>query len=87
VVDFLGVFGLPMSIRVNLQGRDSILAAPMVLDLARWMAVLAALGKKGPVPELGFFFKTPVGEEAPQRFTEQLAALDRLKAEVAARLT
>jgi len=87
VVDFLGVFGLPMSIRFNLQGRDSILAAPMVLDLVRWMTVLAALGKKGPVPELGFFFKTPVGPAAPQRFTEQLAALDKLKAEVAARLT
>jgi myo-inositol-1-phosphate synthase len=87
VVDVLGAFGLPMSIRLNLQGRDSILAAPMVLDLARWMAVLGALGKKGPVPELGFFFKSPVGEDPPQRFADQLAALDRLKGEVAARLS
>ncbi len=86
VVDFLGAFGLPMSIRLNLQGRDSILAAPMVLDLARWMAVLGALGKKGPVSELGFFFKSPVGEDPPQCFSDQLAALDRLKGEVAARL-
>jgi myo-inositol-1-phosphate synthase len=86
-VDFLGAFGLPMSIRLNLQGRDSILAAPMVLDLARWIAVLGALGWKGAVPELGFFFKTPVGDDPPQRFTEQLAALERLKAEVAARIT
>ncbi|MGD8366174.1 MAG: inositol-3-phosphate synthase [Desulfobacterales bacterium] len=87
VVDFLGAFGLPMSIRLNLQGRDSILAAPMVIDLARWLAVLGALGRKGPVPELGFFFKNPVGEDPPQRFSDQLAALDRLKGEVAARLT
>jgi myo-inositol-1-phosphate synthase len=38
VIDFTGIFGLPMSLRLNLQGRDSILAAPMVIDLARWAA-------------------------------------------------
>ena len=86
-VDFLGAFDLPMSIRLNLQGRDSILAAPMVLDLARWIAVLGALGWKGAVAELGFFFKNPVGDDPPQRFSEQLAALERLKGEVAAKMT
>ena len=45
VIDFMGLFGLPMSLRLNLQGRDSILAAPLVLDLARWMAVLQRSGK------------------------------------------
>jgi myo-inositol-1-phosphate synthase len=40
VIDFRGLFDLPMSIRLNLQGRDSILAAPMALDLSRWMAAL-----------------------------------------------
>ena len=41
VIDFKGLFGLPMSIRLNLLARDSILAAPLVLDLARWVAILA----------------------------------------------
>ncbi len=87
VVDFAGAFDMPMSLRLNLQGRDSIFAAPMVLDLARWMAVLRALGRKGPVAELGFYFKTPVGDTPPQTFTEQVAALDRLKAKCLAQLS
>jgi myo-inositol-1-phosphate synthase len=79
VIDFLGLFGLPMSLRLNLQGRDSILAAPMVLDLARWMAALHLAGKKGPIPELGFFFKKPVGETPPLTFQDQLQSLTELE--------
>jgi myo-inositol-1-phosphate synthase len=79
VVDFTGLFGLPMSIRINLLARDSILAAPLVLDLARWMAVLKMAGLSGPIPELGFYFKKPVGKNPPLTFQDQLAYLDRLK--------
>ncbi|MGC1405059.1 MAG: inositol-3-phosphate synthase [Thermodesulfobacteriota bacterium] len=79
VIDFLGLFGLPMSLRLNLQGRDSILAAPMVLDLARWMAALHLAGKKGPIPELGFFFKKPVGNAPALTFQDQLHSLDELE--------
>jgi myo-inositol-1-phosphate synthase len=79
VIDFEGIFGLPMSMRVNLQGRDSILAAPMILDLARWMAALAIAKRSGPVPELAFYFKKPVGSKAPKTFERQLAALDNLE--------
>jgi len=86
VIDMLGLFDMPMSVRVNLQGRDSILAAPMALDLARWMAILQMLGRTGPVAELGFFFKKPVGENPPITYPEQLAALSRLEAECLAQL-
>jgi len=86
VIDMLGLFDMPMSVRVNLQGRDSILAAPMALDLARWMAILQMLGRKGPVAELGFYFKKPVGENAPITYPEQLAALSRLESECVAKL-
>ena len=79
VIDFSGLFGLPMSLRLNLQGRDSVLAAPLVLDLARWMAALKLAGFAGPVPELGFYFKKPVGEKAPVTFQDQLTSLDRLR--------
>jgi myo-inositol-1-phosphate synthase len=81
VIDFKGLFGLPMSLRLNLQGRDSVLAAPMALDLARWMAALQAAGRSGPVPELGFYFKKAVGVPAPVTFQDQLRALDRLARE------
>jgi myo-inositol-1-phosphate synthase len=78
VIDLRGLFGLPMSLRINLQGRDSILAAPMALDLARWAAALNAAGIGGSIADLGFYFKRPVGEDAPVTFEDQLAALDRL---------
>ncbi|MDJ0887473.1 MAG: inositol-3-phosphate synthase [Desulfobacterales bacterium] len=78
VIDLKGLFGLPMSLRVNLQGRDSILAAPMVIDLALWMTRLQACGYKGPVGELGFFFKKPEGADPPYSFVDQIQALQRL---------
>jgi myo-inositol-1-phosphate synthase len=82
VIDFLGMFDLPMSLRIDLQGRDSILAAPMAIDLARWMFMLQLAGRKGLVPELAFFFKHPLGENAARTFQDQLAVLENLEAEV-----
>lgn len=82
VIDLLGMFNLPMSLRIDLQGRDSILAAPMAIDLARWMFMLQMIGRKGLIPELAFFFKNPLGQIAPRTFQDQLAALDDLEAEV-----
>jgi myo-inositol-1-phosphate synthase len=80
VIDFSGMFGLPMSLRLNLLGRDSILAAPLVLDLARWMVILNAAGFSGPIPRLGFYFKMPEGKNPPLSFQDQTSALDRLEA-------
>jgi myo-inositol-1-phosphate synthase len=77
-IDFRGLFGLPMSIRLNLLGRDSILAAPLVLDLARWTAALKLAGRSGPVPELGFYFKKVVGDSPPVTFQDQLTSLAKL---------
>ena len=81
VIDFKGLFGLPMSIRLNLLARDSILAAPLVLDLARWTAVLQMANRCGPVPQLGFYFKKAVGEPAPRTFQDQVASLLTLERE------
>jgi myo-inositol-1-phosphate synthase len=86
VIDITGIFGLPMSLRLNLQGRDSILAAPMALDLARWAAALHTAGIGGPVSDLGFYFKKPVGDNAPQTFEEQLTALRKLETRIEARV-
>jgi len=81
VIDFNGLFGLPMSIRLNLQGRDSILAAPMIIDLARWMVALKQAGRSGLIPELGFFFKKPAGATPPLTFQDQIRALEKLAGE------
>jgi myo-inositol-1-phosphate synthase len=78
-IDFTGLFGLPMSMRLNFLGRDSILAAPLVLDLARWVTVLHMAGRRGSVPELGFYFKRPVGNPVPFTFQDQVASLERLR--------
>ncbi len=79
VIDFSGMFGLPMSLRINLQGRDSILAAPLVLDLGRWVAALKLAGRSGLVPELGFYFKKPVGNSPPLTFQDQIQSMKKLE--------
>ena len=55
---------------------------PMAIDLARWMFMLQLAGRKGLVPELAFFFKHPLGENAARTFQDQLAALDQLESEI-----
>lgn len=80
-IDFQGMFGLPMSIWLNLLGRDSILAAPIVIDLARWITVLKMAGRVVPVPELAFFFKKAVGDNPPLTFEDQIASLQKLERE------
>jgi myo-inositol-1-phosphate synthase len=79
VIDIKGVFGMPMSMRLNMQLRDSILAAPMVIDLAFWMTALQAMGRAGLVPELGFYFKKAVGADPPVSFQDQIDALHMLE--------
>jgi len=49
-----------MQIKVNFQCRDSILAAPLVLDLALLADLAQRAGEKGPQEWLSFFFKSPV---------------------------
>jgi len=81
------VFGLPMSLRLNLQGRDSILAVPLVIDLARWMAALAMAGRSGLVPELGFYFKKAVGGTSSGTFENQITDLSELARSCDSRLS
>lgn len=78
VIDFSGIFGLNMSLRLNLQARDSILAAPMAMDLAWWMAALQEAGRSGLIGELAFYFKKPTGQKPPVTFQDQVAALEGL---------
>jgi myo-inositol-1-phosphate synthase len=59
-IDVFGWLGYPMQIKVNFQCRDSILAAPLVLDLALLADLAQRAGEKGPQEWLSFFFKSPV---------------------------
>lgn len=60
-VSFEGFLGARMTLQFTWSGYDSALAAPLVLDLARLTAHARRRGRVGPVPELAFFFKDPVG--------------------------
>ncbi len=58
-IDIFGWMGYPMEIKIDFSCRDSILAAPLVLDLALF-ADLAARAGGGDVQDwLGFYFKAP----------------------------
>jgi myo-inositol-1-phosphate synthase len=59
-IDIKGWLGYGMAIKVNFQCRDSILAAPLVLDLALLGDLAKRAGEKGPQEWLSFFFKSPV---------------------------
>jgi myo-inositol-1-phosphate synthase len=59
-IDLFGWMGYPMHIKINFQCRDSILAAPIVLDLALLGDLAKRAGEKGPQEWLSFFFKSPV---------------------------
>ena len=58
---FEGFLGVRMTMQFTWQGCDSALAAPLVLDLARFAAKAHAAGESGALPALGFFFKDPIG--------------------------
>jgi myo-inositol-1-phosphate synthase len=59
-IDLFGWLGYPMQIKVNFQCRDSILAAPLVLDLALLADLAQRAGESGALDWLSFFFKSPV---------------------------
>jgi myo-inositol-1-phosphate synthase len=58
-IDIVGWLGYPMQIKVNFLCRDSILAAPLLLDLALLSAAAQRGGESGVLEWLGFYFKSP----------------------------
>lgn len=58
-IDFEGFLGSPMQLKVNALFRDSILAAPMCLDLARFMELAQRRRERGPQEWLSLYFKSP----------------------------
>jgi myo-inositol-1-phosphate synthase len=59
-IDFMGYLGLPMSFKINWLGRDSILAAPLVIDLIKHMEFSKRNNLKGIQEQLAIYFKHPL---------------------------
>ncbi len=58
-IDIFGWLGYPMQIKINFLCRDSILAAPIVLDLALFADLSKRAGMSGIQEWLSFYFKSP----------------------------
>ena len=58
-IDIFGWLGMPMQIKINFLCRDSILAAPVVLDLALFADLAKRAGMSGIQEWLSFYFKSP----------------------------
>ena len=58
-IDIFGWLGYPMQIKIDFLCKDSILAAPLVLDLALFMDLAGRADKKGIQEWLSFYFKSP----------------------------
>ncbi len=67
-IDIVGWLGYPMQIKINFLCRDSILAAPLVLDLALFLDLAQRAKMKGVQEWLSFYFKSPM--TAPNLYPE-----------------
>lgn len=77
-IDLVGFLGQRMQIKVDFQCRDSILAAPLAIELARLVDLAQQRGERGVQEQLGWFFKAPIttnGEVPEHALHRQEAAL------------
>ncbi len=67
-IDIFGWLGYPMQLKINFLCRDSILAAPIVLDVALFLDLAKRAGMSGIQEWLSFYFKSPM--HAPELYPE-----------------
>jgi len=82
-IHFQGFLGTPMVLQFTWQGCDSLLAAPLVIDLIRLTEREARRGSAGVMRHLASFFKSPMGCDEPA-FAYQFQELKQWAAKVAA---
>ncbi len=75
-IHFQGFLGVKMTMQFTWQGCDSLLAAPLVLDLARLALLAQRRGEVGVLRHLACFFKSPMGV-AEHDFFKQWAMLEQ----------
>ncbi|MDQ3061465.1 MAG: inositol-3-phosphate synthase [Acidobacteriota bacterium] len=67
-IDLIGFMGQPMQLKINFLCKDSILAAPLVIEIARLLDYAQRCGMGGVQEQLSVFFKLPqVADEATMR--------------------
>ncbi len=59
-IDLTGFLGQPMQLKVNFLCKDSILAAPLAVEIARCLDLAKRRSEKGVLEEVGVFFKYPM---------------------------
>jgi myo-inositol-1-phosphate synthase len=74
-IHFSGFLGVPMTLQFIWQGCDSILAAPLLLDLVRFTELARRRGETGLMTFLASFFKSPYGV-SEHRFDRQFRMLE-----------
>ena len=82
-IHFRGFMGTPMVMQFTWQGCDSLLAAPLVLDLVRFVELSARRGETGLLTHLASFFKQPLGT-SDHDFSRQFSLLREWAAQSAA---
>ncbi len=78
-IHFQGFLGVKMALQFTWQGCDSILAAPLVLDLARLTLYAGRRGETGVLRHLACFFKNPMGVEEHDVFKQFAMLADYVK--------
>src|SRR5687768_14427344 len=82
-IDIFGWLGYPMQIKINFLCRDSILAAPVALDIAMFMDLASRAGLAGIQEWLSFYFKSPMAAPGLQPehdlFAQQLKLQNTLR--------
>jgi myo-inositol-1-phosphate synthase len=81
-IHFRGFLNTKMTMQFTWQGCDSLLAAPLVLDLVRLTEREARRGTMGIMSHLGSFFKSPMGTTVPE-FGRQFQLLEQWAAATA----
>ena len=76
-IDIFGWMGYPMQIKINFLCKDSILAAPIVLDLVLFMDLAQRAGMRGMQEWLSFYFKAPM--HAPEVYPEHDLSIQHIK--------
>lgn len=76
-VDIFGWLGYSMQLKINFLCRDSILAAPLVLDLALFLDLAQRAGMSGIQEWLSFYFKNP--QHAPTVYPEHDVFIQQTK--------
>ncbi len=79
-IDLTGFMGQKMQLKMNFLCKDSVLAAPLAIEIARVLDLAAQRGNGGVQEQMGIFFKQPQtaeGRDPIHGFAEQQMILDR----------